>query len=306
MIKRFGAAALVAATLPTIAAAADGQGTVTLGYGTGHVSDGGGDLNETTLDFSGGLRLNNNMVVGLDAGWTRFGGDTDGNPKAANASLDLGYEVGSGLVLGGYLEYSWLGEDSFDTDTSLTSYGLSAGYQSGGVMVAAFLGQTVVGFDNAGNQTLNDFGLNAGYELSPDTQVTANYIRSWGDFAGKDDHVNYFDLGGNHMLSDDLGLFGGASFVSADKADVDINTWGIGGSYYLGNVTQIPATLSLELVRSNVSGDGDSAHLNMARFGFTVPLGTGGARVPLNSVASASQHPRHDALTGLLSSSGGF
>lgn len=295
------AAIFAAAALPSMAGAVDAWGTVTLGYGHTSISDGGGDANSGSIDFSGGVKFNPNLTLNFDASWIKFHPeDYDLDTRAFSAALNLDYRFDNGLLVGAYLEHGKIDEDDLSGDLSATSWGLKVGYATDELMAVAFYGKTETDPDLPSGVDVKDWGLNLGYRINDRTSLAANYVRTRLEGFGDHADIDYVDLGASHQLTADWGVFGGASFASLDEADLDVNTFGLGASYYLGNVTQVPATISLEYARSELKVSGSSAHTDTIRLGLTMPLGGKGAKLPLNSVAGAVQNPRHDALSSMI------
>lgn len=67
--------------------------------------------------------------------------------------------------------------------------------------------------------------------------------------------------------------FAGVNWFDVDNVNLDATTFGVGVGYDLKQVSQVPALVSLELARSDVSLGGTSADVDTIRLGVTFPLG---------------------------------
>ncbi|WP_338092622.1 porin [Salipiger mangrovisoli] len=211
--------------------------------------------------------------------------------------LAMSYAFDNGISAGLYAERFTADSDLLlGTDVDFDSYGLSAGYARDTYKVQAFYGATTTD-PEIDDIEIRDFGLMAAIAPTEQLTLSARYVRSTLEVYGESGDWETIELAGTYQINDPWAVFGGASFGSADDLTLDIDTYGFGVSYNLGAVTSVPATLSLELARTDAELLGEDLTADTVRLGVTFPLGNSGAKLPLNSVAGSVQNGRHSALS---------
>lgn len=294
--------ALVLAGLPGMAAAQEFSGAITLGYGMTDLSDVSEDITTTTLDGRFGMDLGNGFRFGADLSVGR--GKIDGVPESLTASM-IGvygaYSFDGGFSLGAYVEDAELDIEGAPTDLSATSYGLMAGYDMGQARFGGFLGRTTTDPDLPAGIDVRDFGLTLRYAAAPEFTLGASFVRTEVSDGVTDVDLDFLGVAGAYTIDPTWSLFGGISNASVDLIDADVTTFGLGVSYDLSSKLGAGSSLSLELARSNASvGGGGDGHLNTVRLGLSIPLGSQGFTVPMNSVADSIMNPRHSALSSTV------
>lgn len=298
-MNRAFALCLLTISAPSLAAAQDISGAVTLGFGDHSISDIDQDLTTSSLDGRVNLAFANGMTLGVNAGYLDLG--IDGVPVDITATfvgLDVGYKMASGLSFGAYAEQLTGQISGIPIDVSLKSIGAEVGYVTGDLDFAAFLGRTSVSPDIA-DIDADTFGLSAKYALMPNLTLGGTFQRATINAGGGEADVDLLGLAGTYDINEQFSMFGGYSRTSIDEADADITTMGLGVGYNL-DLGGVASTISLELARTDLSVFGTGTDLDTVRLGFTLPLGGSGTEAPLNSVADSIFNPRHGAVNAAL------
>lgn len=301
--KALGVALCVAC--PTLTFAQDFSGAATLGFGRSSLSDGGPDVNAPSLDATGLINFNNGFYVGLDGHFKNI------DPSGGSASLslfDVGtsatYQFSSGFTVGGYLDYmdsdlSGLGGGFGSISGSATSYGLTGGFVRNDLGVEFHLGMTDTSPSLPSGVDWVDYGVNLRYVAATGTKLGANVQRSNVSGNGADVNFTNWGVGADHEFGAGWSAFGGLTRATITGGN-DMTTVGLGVGYDLAQKTSLPAEVSLELARSDVSSGNVSGDINTLRFGFTMPLGKRDTATPLNSVARSAMSPRHNAVSSIV------
>jgi hypothetical protein len=297
-MKRALALCLLTISAPSLAAAQEMSGAVTLGFGDHSISDIDQDLSTASLDGRVNLTFANGMTLGVNAGYLDLG--IDGAPFDINATfvgLDVGYKMASGLSFGAYAE-QLTADAGIGIDLSLKSIGAKVGYSTGDLEVGAHLGRTSVSPDIA-DIDADTLGLTAKYAAMPNLTLGGTFQRASISAGGDEADVDLLGLAGAYDVNEQFSVFGGISRTSIDELDADITTMGLGVGYNL-DLGGVASTVSLELARTDLSALGGSTDLDTVRLGFTLPLGGKGTEAPLNSVADSIFNPRHGAVNAAL------
>ena len=299
-IKTLSACALMAT--PAVGSAQDFSGAATLGYGHSSISNGGGDANSYTLDGRGAFDLRNGFSIGLDGSLVYSDPDGPGDNGAVDIGAKLQYQLYSGAVFGGYLDYIDLdGSGQFGGDADATSYGLTGGYKGRTLQMEVNLGWTdasVSGLGSTGNWM--DYGVNIAYTPTERTKIAGHWQLSDLDTAFGSTNLSSIGIGASHDFGAGFLGFAGITRVDYDAFDIDATSYGLGVGYDLQQVSNLPGQISLELARTNLdaAGFGD-ANVDTIRLGFTMPLGNRATSAPLNSLADSIMSPRHNAISTL-------
>ncbi|ANT62950.1 hypothetical protein AYJ57_20960 (plasmid) [Salipiger sp. CCB-MM3] len=297
MNNRFvSALALTAALLPVGAAsAAEYSAAATLGYA--HSDLEGLELDTTSLDLSLDAQATEALSFGIDVALSKSKPEDGEDFNLPSFMADMEYRFGNGFSAGIYAERFTLDTDLLlGTDIDFDSYGVTAGYARANYKVEAFYGETVTD-PELDDVTIQDFGILAAMAPNSQSSIAARYVRSNAETDGTNEDWEAIELAGTYQINDPWAVFAGASFGQIDSLSLDVDTYGFGVSYNLDAVSEIPATLSLELARTTLDVDGYGGDADTVRVGVTFPLGAGGAKLPLNSVAGAVQNGRHSALS---------
>lgn len=297
-------AGAIALACPIAGAAQDWNNTATIGAGWGDISDGGGDVVSYTFDLSGSVAFDSGFRVGYDLGFVSADFDDLGfDASATSVVLAPRYRFsGKPVTIGAYLDHGILDISGLGTDLEATSYGLTAGYETDTWRATAFYGITETDPDLPAGVDVTDAGLQLGFVASDRVTLAGNYVKTMVDVPGGSIDADLVELAATYAVTSNIGLFGGISHatVSGFGFSGDFNTYGIGASYFLGDHVGLPITMSLEAARSELVLLGTSAEMDTIRLGLTVPLGGGGAKLPLNSAAGAIQNGRHSAVTSAI------
>lgn len=289
-------AGVFAAVLPVCVAAQDISGAATFGYGHFKASDGFPQTSVRSLDGKLGLRYDNGLLLGATASSARANFDgIDENISANVFGLTAGAAFADFWNAGAYYEYGELGVDGFG-DGSIDSYGLFLGYESDLMGMEFFFGETDnFVFDDASIKW-NDLGARVSFNIGPDGVVGGHAIRSRVSSGGVDIDLTSYGLGGSYAFGNGLTAHAGVTRGEIDVLVGDLTTFGIGVGYDLSAAANFPATLSVELARSRVDDGADRYDEDSIRLGITLPFG-GAKNVPLNSIAANAMSPNRTALT---------
>ncbi|SLN14265.1 hypothetical protein ROG8370_00340 [Roseovarius gaetbuli] len=293
----------VIASIPVVSSAQDAGGAITLGYGASSVSGATGDLSTLSLDGVGNIALNNNFNIGFYGSLVNVDEDrTSNDVSASDFGLTLNYQFVNGVVLGGYFDYATLDLGTFTADIDATSYGGTLAYVTDTFGAEAFLGATETSPSLPSGVDWVDYGLNLRYVISPQARIGGHAVRSDISGPGGDIEISSYGIGGDYGFGAGWSAFGGLSFVDLGNANVDATTFGVGVGYDLKQISSVPAAVSLELSRTDLSQPGASADVDTIRLSVTLPLGNRQNANPLNSVSRSAMSPRHNAVSTLLDS----
>lgn len=304
------AVSAMALGLAVPASAAEIGSTVTLGYGSTGLPAGLGNLNTYSIDSSTSFRFSNGVALGFDLGFTKFDpSDADESVNLLTAALKGSYTFDGGFSAGAYIETASFSVDGLggflgDDNIGLTSYGLTAGYRTGNLNIIGFYGISKTDPELPPDVDITDFGVNVGYVLSDDVTLAGNFVRSRVSASGDSLNVDVFEVAGTYKIGPQFALHGGVSMARTDLmgTTLSIPTYALGMTYTLDAVGSMASpTLGVELARSELRVDGDKlGDIDTVRLSLTVPLSGKGAKLPLNSVASSIQKPRHNALSSMV------
>ncbi|HSF65689.1 MAG TPA: hypothetical protein VLA78_14970 [Paracoccaceae bacterium] len=288
----------MASTLPGLALAQDFSGAATLGYGLSSVDGTSDDLTSLTLDGRFVYDAGNGLTFGGDLSVARV--DVDGvseNLTGSAYGVDVAYRLQNGLSLGAYLERAEIDVSGLG-DIAATSFGIEAGYGVGQADIRVFAGRTDTSPELPPGIDVRDLGVTATYAISDRLSLGAALVNT--EISGFGDSVDlrFVGVAGAYSLNDQWSFFGGITETSVGVLDADVRTMGLGLSYDMSQLVNFGSVASLELARTrgSVSGFG-SADVDTIRLGLTIPLGSGDADVPLNSVADTVFNPRRNALS---------
>ncbi|MFD0859558.1 hypothetical protein [Roseovarius aquimarinus] len=292
--------------VPGAAIAQDISGAATLGYGFSSISNGGGDLNQFTLDGAGDIDFLNGLALGLTGGLVHADADRGGDISLTDLGADLAYTSVGGATFGGYLDYTDFGGNGLLTgSTDTSSYGLMGGYAGDLLQLTANLGWSdASGAAVAGVSDWMDYGLNVSYTPSDQTRIAGHWQLGDLDNALGGDDLSSIGIGASHVFGAGIIGFGGISRTEFDAANLEATSYGIGVGYDLSQISNLPAQMSLELARTNVERAArPDADVDTIRLGVTIPLGARASAAPLNSLANGIMSPRRNALSTLYGSS---
>ena len=294
---------LLGISMPSLVAAQEISGGVTLGFGDHDIDEISQGLRTTSLDGRMGMAFDNGIIFGVQAGYIDINiDDVDVDLDGNFFGFDLGYRFTNGMSLGAYVEELTLSADILPIDISLRTIGLSGGYSMEGLDFGAFIGETTTSPDIGAiaDIDISNFGLTAKYSAVPNLNLGAAFLRANIDTPGDDVDIDLIGLAATYDINEQFSVFGGVSRTSLDLADLDVTTFGLGVGYDLSGMAGIASTVSLELARTDLSTGGDDADLDTIRLGLTFPLGGSGTEAPLNSVADSIFNPRRGALNAAL------
>jgi hypothetical protein len=280
------------------------SGAATLGYAHSEVSNGGGDLNAYTLDGASDIAFRNGLALGLNGGLVHADPDGGGGDIGlTDLGADLSYQMYSGAMFGGYIDYTDLSGNGLLTGSAdATSYGFMGGYSGQMLQVEANIGWTdASGAVVAATSDWMDYGVNVSYTPTEQTRIAGHWQLSDLDSALGGDDLSSIGIGASHDFGAGIVGFGGISRVDFDAANVEATSYGIGVGYDLRQISNMPAQVSLELARTNLdAGIGGDTDVDTVRLGVTIPFGAGSRQAPLNSLADSIMSPRHNALSTLF------
>lgn len=294
-MKRSLAVLLLTTFSPSIVAAQEISGGITLGFGQHDILDQG--LDTTTVDGRMTIGFENGVKLGVSAGYLDLG--IDGIPGSLNArhlGLDLGYTFGNGVSAGAYVEQLTGSVDGLPVDLKLKSIGTEVGYTTGNLQFGAHIGRSSTSPDLGVD--IDNLGLTARYAPAETLDVAGAFLRATLEGGGTEVDVDMLGLAAIYDINEQFSLFSGVSRTEIEE--VDVTTMGLGVGYDLGSFTGISSTVSLELAQTELSLGGASEDLDTVRLGLTFPLGGKGSEAPLNSVADSIFNPRRGALNAAL------
>lgn len=286
-ITMFAAAGLLA--FPLVGHAQDISGAVTLGYSNSSLSDGGGDFSTPTLDarlmtsfdsFSLGMRVDVQQPE-------------DSDVTASLIGVEGAYRFANDMSFGAYVEQEELSGNG--DSLSLSSYGLTAGFERNGMDFQGYFGQSDSDLLPA-NVDMTTLGFSAKYQVAPKFTLGGNYART--QISDGTDSVDISSIGvaAVFQVTEDFAAFGGYVHNSIDNSDLSIDSFGIGASYDMTKVTNFPMVVSLEAARTEAEG----ANMDSIRFGLTIPFGKSGSKAPLNSLADTVFDPSRSVVSSFL------
>jgi predicted porin len=296
-MKRCLALLLVTISTPSLVAAQDLSGGVTLGFGEHDIADQG--LSTATLDGRVDFAFANGVTFGVDAGYMDLG--IDGAPIDLTANfvgMNLGYRFSNGMSAGVYVEQLTGSISLVPIDISLKSIGAEFGYSMTNLEFGAHIGRTSTSPDI--NIDIDNIGLTAKYTPMENLDIAGAFLRANLSSGGTDIDIDMLGLAAAYDINEQFSVFGGLSRTSISDVDVDFTTMGLGVGYDLSQMTGLASVVSLEVARTEISLGGSSEDLDTVRLGLTFPLGGKGSEAPLNSVADSIFNPRHGAVNAAL------
>jgi len=294
---------VLAGALTSIGAAASAQtaldATFSLGYSNS--SSDIADYSTTSLGIATDIALTDAFSIEADLDFARLdlddvaGTDVDESLDLQRFALAPRYRLENGLVLGAYVQRASLDIDELvggTDDLEADSYGLTLGYEAGGLDVEGYIGQTDTD-PELPDVDINDLGFRADYEISDALSVGGLFARTTLDQEGGPIEVDLDTLGvaGAYDITPAFSVFGGLGSFDASGTPLAGSSMALGVGYDLNNVGQLPpVTVSLELARTTVeigpSSDAED-EIDTIRLGLSIPLGEGASDVPLNSATSS-------------------
>lgn len=305
MVAGAAVSLLALGTAPLMAQ--DYSGAFTFGYSSGSTDDSG-----TAGPDVSQLSLHGDIAVQFPDGF-RFGGrfvhltpdvdDLDITPHITMTELTAGFAMQNGMWFGVYTEKNDVSVDDIPLLSAITLgqtyYGIEGGTTVGGVDVKAFYG--------TGNE-MTSYGLSGRYEAARFV-VGGYYTHSDTDFGFGTTvlDLDSYGIGGAYQISQQFSVFAGAGNTSiASPAPIgpgdlaDVLDYGIGVSYDMTSMVNIPLVASLEYSVAKVTPAGGGGDLTLDGFtlSMTIPMGNRhGIVVPANSVAGAALNPTHSAIS---------
>ncbi len=163
----------------------------------------------------------------------------------------------------------------------------------------AFLGETDGDALSGTGVDWTDLGARASVNIGMQGAVGGHVQRSRLSANGFETDLYSVGLGGHYAFGNGLTGYAGVTRGEIEDLDGNLTTIGAGIGYDLSMATDLPATLSVELTRSQIDDGVDKYKMNGIRFGVTLPLGNGKS-VPMNSTASGAMNPNRTALTSAI------
>lgn len=303
-----GAAAALLALGSMPAMAQDYSGAFTFGYSSGQIDDGGGfseDVSAVTLhgrmqvQFPDGFRFGGRLYH-LSPRMDDFMSSNDSISITGN-ELNAGFALPSGAWFGVYSEQidvtGTISSYPFPVTIGQHYYGIEGGTNIAGVAVKAFYGDgnDTTSYGVSGNYTAGNYAVGGYYTHS-------DLLDAWSP--GID--LDSYGIGGVYSVSQQFAVFAGVGNTSMSMTGMsgsyDIMDYGIGVSYDLSSMVNLPLFASLEYsgAKMSDSGGGDDVTLDGFTLSVTVPMGSGHSMVPDNSVAAAAMNPSHSAISQLV------
>lgn len=288
---------------PAAVLAQDISGAATLGYNFADISDGFDsiDVDALTIDGRVNVDVGNGLSFGARASAASL--DIEGAPDKLGASVigaNVGYRFGNGFSVGTYAEQGTLSSDMLPFDITLKSFGVTGGYDFGKGSIGAFYGTSDMSPSLLSpDLDITDFGLTAKYAPMANLTLAGAFTRTNLDVGFDDADIDYLGVAAVYDISSQWTVFGGYANTSLDMggSDLDLNTFGLGVSYDTTSVLTVNSFASLELARTSTSDLGADLDLDTVRIGMTIPFGSTGSKVPMNSVADSIMNPSHSAIT---------
>ena len=282
--------ALLLSAAPVAAQAESITGGLTLSY-TQHRQD-FGDIKTTGLDGRLAIDMDNGLRFGFDAGYARM--TPEGAPFDFNAefySLAASYGFGGGFRAGVFADRLTLGVGIAPIDVTLSTNGLSLGYEGNGFEGEAFFGKTSLNVPLPFE--IDNYGVYGHYTGMDKLDVGAAFLRAHLTQGGNSTDMDFTGVAATYLATPSIMVFGGVGQLDMGLlTSSDIDSIGLGVSYDLGANMGFASSVSIELGRTSQG----SADANVVRLGLTIPLGKSGPVLPMNSVADAVLHPRHGAF----------
>ena len=301
-----------------VAAQADNMfsGTLTAGYSFGSASiDGGGpSMDINTASLRGDLNLMFSESFDAQLGFTLLMVDPDLGPvdlSLMGLEATANYHFGGGWSAGLYLENGDLDINNAGILSAISpehqAYGVTLAYATSNWQVEGFLGGTKIDpLDELVDYDILSYGLNGTFMVNEQLTIGGHITRSDIDIETISTDAMSVGIGAFYDINDQFSVYGGLSNVSFDDfgADVDLTAYSLGLAYTLAGDSALPATLSLELVRNDLSaslgGPSGGAKIDEVRFGVSIPLGKAAANRPLNSHALQTMQGHHDVFSAIL------
>lgn len=300
-MKRKTLLALSLAVAPGLASAQSVtvSGGLTLSYGEIDGGFGASDIKARGLDGRMKVDFGNGATVGMQVG--KIDMPIPGTPVSLEGefiALNGVYRFGSGVRIGGYVDRLTMGVDLSSIDITLKTNGFSLGYEGQGFDVEAFIGNTSISPPIL-PVDIDNLGVAASYTGMPGLELGATWLRADLSAGGTSENIDFSGVAASYVFNQSFIVFGGISQADFFIASAELDTMGLGLGYDLGAATGFSATMSLELARTDL---GTSSDIDTVRLGLTVPLGSKGPALPMNSVADSILNPRHGAFNAALTS----
>lgn len=282
--------ALLVSAAPIAAQAESITGGMTLSY-TRHSND-FGDMRTTGLDGRLAIDMDNGLRFGFDLGRSTM--SQDGSPIDLDAefySVEASYGFGGGMRAGLFADRLSIGAGLSPIDVTLSTNGLSFGYEGNGFEGEAFVGKTSLNVPLPFE--IKNYGVFGHYTGMDKLDVGAAFLRAHLTQGGNSTNMDFRGVAATYLATPQLMVFGGFGQLDLGLlSSAGIDSFGLGVSYDLGAKMGFSSSVSLEVGR--VSQGGSDA--DVLRVGWTIPLGKSGPALPMNSVADAVLNPRHGAF----------
>lgn len=292
--------------------AQDYSGAFTFGYSSGQIDNGGGFSEDVSA-----VTLHGRMQVQFPDGF-RFGGrlyhlsprvddfmSSNDSISITGNELNAGFALPSGAWFGVYSEQidvtATFGSMTFPVTIGQHYYGIEGGTNIAGVAVKAFYGDgnDTTSYGVSGNYTAGNYAVGGYYTHS---DVGLGIL----DPGAPSTDLDSYGIGGVYNVSQQFAVFAGVGNTSISPPSTsdsyDILGYGIGVSYDLSSMVNLPLFASLEYsgAKFTESGSSDEITLDGFTLSVTVPMGSGHSMVPDNSVAAAAMNPSHSAISQLV------
>lgn len=292
---------LAVLAVPGAATAQTITGGLTLSYGTTDGGDFSADMTQSGLDGRMNVDFGNGFTFGVQVGKIDMNVDGGGGLGGEFIGLEGGYRFAGGFKLGAFAEQLAFAPDGFPIDITLKTNGVTAGYETAGLEVEAFIANSSLSptaFADVDNK-----GVTVGYTAVPGLHLGATYLKANLSQGGSEADIDFTGIAASYAATDAIIVFGGISQSDISPGGVTalgFDSVGLGVGYDLGAWMGVSSTLSLEVARTELSSFGSSTDLDTVRLGMTFPLGAKGPALPMNSVADSILNPRHGAFNAAL------
>ncbi len=293
------------------------SGSVTLGYSRSSIGILPGvsaRLGGPSLDFSGDLRFDGGLSVGLDFGLGQrrlsvAGFGTGVQFELARLSLEPSYHFGNGAYAGLYYRMGDLDLSVLPLPITVgadtRTYGLFGGYESGPLWVEGYIGRSNTRPSLPGGIRVRDYGVAASYGVSPQLDVFGSALRTDVDAGGIGISLTALSVGGEYDFGNNL-----SAYASLGRLNLDLNLLGrfgatgatLGAAYRV-SAMGTPMVLNAEVSRTNLDLSPLPVNPRITRLsvGLTIPLGEGAA-TPLNSNTRTARGASRSVIGALIGS----
>lgn len=298
-MKKLTLLALSVAVVPGFVSAetATVTGGLTLSYGEIDSGFGGDDIKAKGLDGRMKVDFGNGATAGVQVG--KIDMPISGTPVSLEGefiALEGAYRFGSGVRIGGFADRLTMGADLSPIDITLKTNGFLLGYEGQGFDVEAFVGNTSISPPIL-PVDIENVGVSTTYTGMTGLALGATWLRAELSAGGASENIDFSGVAASYVFNESFIVFGGISQADFFITTAELDTMGLGFGYDLGAATGFASTVSLEVARTD---QGSSSDIDTVRLGLTVPLGSKGPALPMNSVADSILNPRHGAFNAAL------